>query len=72
MIQEIHTRFTYFINEIFCLGEPIHSRKLVRKVLRIILKFCESKVDAIIEAKDLKVITMDEQITNLQTHDMNM
>ncbi|XP_069149659.1 uncharacterized protein [Solanum lycopersicum] len=45
--------------------------KQVRKVLRILPKSWESKVDAIIEAKDLKVLTMDALIGNLKTHEMN-
>ena len=40
-------------------------------MLRILLKFWESKVDAITEAKDLKVFTMDALIGNLKTHEMN-
>ena len=45
--------------------------KQVRKVLRILPKSWESKVDAITEAKDLKVLTMDALIGNLKTHEMN-
>ena len=46
--------------------------KKVGKVLRILPKFWESKVDAITEAKDLKVLTMDALIGNLKTHEMNL
>ncbi|XP_069145402.1 uncharacterized protein [Solanum lycopersicum] len=53
------------------LGEPISMTKQVRKVLRILPKSWESKVDAITEAKDLKVLTMDALIRNLKTHEMN-
>ena len=45
--------------------------KQVRKVLRILPKSWESKVDAITEAKDLKVLTMDALIGNLKTNEMN-
>ena len=45
--------------------------KQVRKVLRILLKSWESKVDVITEAKDLKVLTMDALIGNRKTHEMN-
>ena len=45
--------------------------KQVRKVLRILQKSWESKVDAITEAKDLKVLTMDVLIGNLKTREMN-
>ena len=40
-------------------------------MLRILPKSWESKVDAITEAKDLKVLTMDALIGNLKTHEMN-
>ena len=45
--------------------------KQVRKVLRILPKSWESKVDVISEAKDLKVLTMNALIGNLKTHEMN-
>ena len=45
--------------------------KQVRKVVRILSKSWESKVDAITEAKDLKVLTMDVLIGNLKTREMN-
>lgn len=53
------------------MGEPIHPSKQVRKILRILPKSWEFKADAINEAKDLKVLTMDALIGNLQTHEMN-
>ena len=40
-------------------------------MLRILPNTWESKVDAITEAKDLKVLTMDALIGNLKTHEMN-
>ena len=40
----------------------------VRKVLRILPKSWASKVNAINEAKDLKVLTIDALIGNLKTH----
>ena len=45
--------------------------KQVRKVLGILPKSWESKVDAISEAKDLKVLTKYALIGNLKTHEMN-
>ena len=45
--------------------------KQFMKVLRILPKSWESKVDAITEATDLKVLTMDALIGNLKTHEMN-
>lgn len=53
------------------MGKPIHPSKQVRKILRILPKSWECKFDAINEAMDLKVLTMDALIGNLQTHEMN-
>ncbi|XP_075075431.1 uncharacterized protein LOC142162725 [Nicotiana tabacum] len=35
-IQDMHTRFTYIINELCSLGEVIHRNKLVRKIFSIL------------------------------------
>ena len=72
--ETIHERFTKLSsikNELRSLGEPISMSKQFRKVLQILPKSWESKVDAITEAKDLKVLTVDELIRNLKTHEMN-
>ena len=70
-IHDMFTKLSSITNELRSLGEPISMTKQVRKVLRILPKSWESKVDAIIEAKDLKVLTMDALIGNLKTHEMN-
>ena len=45
--------------------------KQVRKILKILPKSWESKVDVITEAKDLMTLPMDEVIGNLQTYELN-
>ncbi|XP_049372851.1 uncharacterized protein LOC125837822 [Solanum verrucosum] len=70
-IHEMYTRFSSITNELRCLGEPIHSSKQVRKILRVLPTSWASKVDAITKAKDLKVLTMDTLIGNIQTREMN-
>ena len=70
-IHEMFTKLSSITNELRSLGEPISISKQVSKVLRIIPKSWESKVDAITEAKDLKVLTMDALIGNLKTQEMN-
>ncbi|XP_009625595.2 uncharacterized protein [Nicotiana tomentosiformis] len=69
-IQDMHTRFTSIINELNSLGEIIPRNKIVRKVLSILPTSWESKVNAIIEAKDLQTLTMDELVGNLKTYEM--
>ncbi|XP_069146079.1 uncharacterized protein [Solanum lycopersicum] len=70
-IHDMFTKLSSITNELRSLGEPISMTKQVKKVLRILPKSWESKVDAITEAKDLKVLTMDAFIGNLKTHEMN-
>ncbi|XP_069148101.1 uncharacterized protein [Solanum lycopersicum] len=70
-IHDMFTKLSSITNELRSMGEPISMTKQVRKVLRILPKSWESKVDAITEAKDLKVLTMDALIGNLKTHEMN-
>lgn len=70
-IREIHTRFTSITNELCCLGEAIHPSKQVRKILRILPKSWQSKVDVITKASDLKTLEIGELIGNLQTHKLN-
>ena len=71
LFHEMFTKLSSIINELRSLGDPISMSKQVRKVLRIFPKSWESKVDAISEAKDLKMLTMDALIEYLKTHEMN-
>lgn len=64
-IHEMNSRFASIINELRCLGEPIPQSKQVQKILKVLPKSWESKVNVIIEAKDLKILVMDELIRNL-------
>jgi len=43
---------------------------LVRKILRFLLRTREAKITAIQEAKDLKTLSLDELIGNLQTYEL--
>ncbi|XP_070005005.1 structural maintenance of chromosomes protein 3-like [Nicotiana sylvestris] len=69
-IQDMHTRFTFIINELHSLGYVIPRNKLVRKILSVLPGSWESKLNAISEAKDLQTLTMDELIGNLNTYEM--
>lgn len=53
-IQDIHTRITSIVSELKCLKENIKMYKLPRKILSILPSSWESKVNGILEAKDLK------------------
>ncbi|XP_070008211.1 uncharacterized protein [Nicotiana sylvestris] len=52
-IQDMHTRFTSIINELHSLGETIPKNKLMRKILSILPRPWENKVNVIVESKDL-------------------
>ncbi|XP_070025921.1 uncharacterized protein [Nicotiana sylvestris] len=69
-IQDIHTRFTPIINELYSLGESISKNKLVRKKISVLPSSWESNFNAITEAKDLQKLTMDKLIGNLKTYEM--
>ncbi|XP_070046254.1 uncharacterized protein [Nicotiana tomentosiformis] len=69
-IKYMHTRFTFITNEIHSLGKIIPRNKLVRKILSVLPSSWESKVNAIIEAKDLQTLTIDELVENLKTYEM--
>ncbi|XP_070030083.1 uncharacterized protein [Nicotiana sylvestris] len=69
-IQDMHTRFTFIINELHSLGEVIPRNKLARKILSILPSSRESKVNVVTEAKDLHELTIDELVGNLKTYEM--
>ena len=69
-IQEMHTRFTAIINEIYSLDEIIPNGKVVKKLLSVLPESLESKVEVITEACDLDKLVMDELIGNLMTYEL--
>jgi len=52
------------------LGKSFTTEELVKKILRFLPRSWETKVTAIQEAKDMKAITFDELIGNLQTYEL--
>ena len=50
------------------LGKTFTTEELVRKILRFLPRSWKAKVTAIQEAKDLKKLSLDELIGNLQTY----
>jgi len=67
IIQNMHTRFTAIIDEIYSLGEIVPTGKAVRKLLNVVPESLESKVEAITEAHDLKTMMMDALFGNFMT-----
>ena len=69
-IQDMHTRFTSIINEMYSLGEIVPNGKAVRKLLCVLPETWESKVEAITEARDLDSLATNELIGNLITYEL--
>jgi len=69
-VMDMYTRFTHITNELKSLGKTFTIEELVRKILRFLPRTWEAKVRAIQEAKDLKPISLDELIGNLQTYEL--
>ena len=62
--------FTHITNELKSLGKSFTTEELMRKIIRFLPHSWEAKVTAIQEAKDMKKITLDELIENLQTYEL--
>jgi len=69
-VMNMYTRFTHITNKLKSLGKTFTTEELVRKILRFLPRTWKAKVTAIQEAKDLKVISLDELIGNLQTYEL--
>jgi len=69
-IMDMYTRFTQITNDLKSLGKTFTTKELVRKILRFLPRTWDAKVTAIQEVKDLKAITLDELIGNLQTYEL--
>ncbi|XP_070002575.1 kinetochore-associated protein DSN1-like [Nicotiana sylvestris] len=69
-VQEMQTRFTSIINQLHSLGETISRIKLVRKILSVLPSSWERKANAIIKAKDLQELSIDELVGNLKTYEV--
>jgi len=64
----MYTRVTHITNELKSLGKSFTTEELVRKILRFLPYLWEAKVTAIQGAKDIKKITLDELIRNIQIY----
>ncbi|KAE8667313.1 Kinesin-3 [Hibiscus syriacus] len=69
-IKAMTNRFSVIVNGLKGYGEVVPNEKLVRKVIYSLPKEWQSKKTAIIEAKNLKSLTLEELIGSLLTHEM--
>ncbi|KAK9037137.1 hypothetical protein V6N11_022059 [Hibiscus sabdariffa] len=69
-IKRMFDRFSTIVNQLKGFGEEIPEDKLIRKLIYSLPQSWDSKKTAIIEAKDLKKLKLDELIGSLLTHEM--
>ncbi|GAV85742.1 UBN2 domain-containing protein, partial [Cephalotus follicularis] len=66
------SRFTNIINALQTLDKTYSNSEMVRKILRCLPRSWMSKVTAIEEAKNLKVLPLEDLIRSLMTHELSM
>jgi hypothetical protein len=71
-ISDMVTRFTNIINGLKALGKSYSNSELVRKLLRSLPSSWSPKVTAIEEAKNLNLLSLDELVGSLMTHEIKM
>ncbi|KAK8660034.1 hypothetical protein V6N13_050970 [Hibiscus sabdariffa] len=69
-IKSMFDRFSTIVNQLKGFGEEIPEDKLIRKLIYSLPQSWDSKKTAIIEAKDLKKLKLDELIGSLLTYEM--
>lgn len=69
-LSRMLNRFGDIINSLKALGEDIPNVKWVNKILHFLLKSWEPQVTAIIEAKDLTTLKLEQLFESLITHEM--
>jgi len=69
-VMDMYARFTHITNELKSLEKFFTTEELMLKILRFLPHSWEAKVTAIQEVKDMKKITLDELIGNLQTYEL--
>lgn len=69
-ISEMCTRFNDVIISLKALSKDIPKVQLVNKILRSLPKSWEPKVTVILEAKDLTMLTLEQLVESLITHEM--
>ncbi|KAK8685389.1 hypothetical protein V6N13_041392 [Hibiscus sabdariffa] len=69
-IKSMFDRFSIIVNQLKGFGEEIPEDKLIRKLIYSLPQSWDNKKTAIIEAKDLKKLKLDELIGSFLTHEM--
>ncbi|XP_058783345.1 uncharacterized protein LOC131658028 [Vicia villosa] len=68
-IDEMFSRFTVIVNELRSLGKAYTAHERIRKILRCLPKIWRPMVTTISQAKDLKILQVEELIGSLRAHE---
>ncbi|KAL4366473.1 hypothetical protein GQ457_05G024850 [Hibiscus cannabinus] len=71
-IQKMFDRFSIIVNGLMGYGEIIMEDKLVRKLIYSLPESWDSKKTAIIEAKNLKTLKLDELMGSILTNERSL
>ncbi|GAV70927.1 zf-CCHC domain-containing protein/UBN2 domain-containing protein [Cephalotus follicularis] len=71
-IKSMFSRFTNIINALQALDKTYSNSEMVRKILRCLPRSWTPKVTAIEEAKNLKVLALEDLLGSLMTHELSM
>ncbi|MQM13139.1 hypothetical protein Taro_046061 [Colocasia esculenta] len=71
-ITQMYSRFTDITNGLAGLGKIYDIRDMVRKILRSLPTSWSPKVTAIVEANDLRRMSLEKLIGSLMAHEINM
>ena len=71
-IADMFARFSKVVNSLKGFGKDVPMIEQVKKILRSLPKNWTAKVTAIEEAKDLNVLTVDQLIGSLMTHEITL
>ena len=71
-IQEMFDRFNDILNGLKAFRKTYSNLELIRKILRALPKSWTSNKDAILEAKDLNALPLEELLGSLITHEMGL
>ncbi|XP_059068512.1 uncharacterized protein LOC131859017 [Cryptomeria japonica] len=70
--SEFHTRVSSLLNQLRSNGEIMEEQRIIEKILQILPSKFDAIVISIEEEKDLSLLTVDELMGSLQTHEKRL
>ena len=71
-IQEMNSRFTNIVNQLYTLGKTYTQKEQIMKVLRGLPKEWDAKATTIEEVRDMKNFKLEELIRKILSHEDKM